>query len=142
MPFLLLPLIFLLRILRFIFPLVMLYLIFRILSGLFSPGPGGGGASSGRGGGGFSGNASGDSRRGQEKETTSQSPRSPYEILGCSPGDTNEEVRRHYRDLVAKYHPDRFIGMDLDDDFVKLASERFSEIQEAYKVIRRLRGLS
>jgi hypothetical protein len=32
--------------------------------------------------------------------------------------------------------------MDLDDDFVKLASERFSEIQEAYKTIRRLRGLS
>ncbi len=141
MPFIVFPLMFLLRIFRFIFPLLMLYLIFRILSGILSPGPGGGGGFSGRRGD-PSGSGSEDFRKEQRREPDSRGPRNPYEILGCSPGDTNEEVRRHYRDLVTKYHPDRFIGMDLDDDFVKLASERFSEIQEAYKTIRRLRGLS
>ncbi len=140
MPFLLFPFMVFLRIFRFIFPLLMLYIIFRILSGAFSSGFRGAGPFSGGGPG--RGPSGGDSRDSYGKTERPRESRNPYEILGCSSGDTNEQIRRHYRDLVAKYHPDRFIGMDLDADFVRLASERFSEIQEAYKQIRRLRGLS
>ncbi|HOR53897.1 MAG TPA: J domain-containing protein, partial [Synergistales bacterium] len=66
--------------------------------------------------------------------------RDPYEVLGCSPGDSDEKIRKAYRRLVAKYHPDKFIGLDLDKEFVDLAAKRFQEVQEAYEHIRRYRG--
>ena len=44
--------------------------------------------------------------------------------------------------MVAKYHPDRFIGQDLDEDFVKLATEKFNEIQSAYDEIKRRKGFN
>ena len=66
--------------------------------------------------------------------------RDPYEVLGCSPGDSDEKIRKAYRRLVAKYHPDKFIGLDLDKEFVDLAAKRFQEVQEDYEHIRRYRG--
>jgi len=68
--------------------------------------------------------------------------RDPYEVLGCAPGDGDEKIRKAYRKLVAKYHPDKFIGLDLDKEFVDLAARRFQEIQEAYERIRRSRGFA
>ncbi len=67
--------------------------------------------------------------------------RNPYSVLGCSPSASDDEVRRRYRELTARYHPDKFIGQKLDDDFVQLASRKFQEIQEAYARIRSVRGL-
>ena len=43
--------------------------------------------------------------------------------------------------MVAKYHPDKFIGQDLDKEFVELATRRFREIQNAYGQIRKMRGM-
>ncbi len=149
--FLMLPILLLLRLLPIIFPLLMLYFVFRLLSGGFSSGfhqP----RWERRYGGGQGGNASSrntsnssdsfNKEEGREERNRKGPSRNPYEILGCSSGDSDEKIRKSYRDLVAKYHPDRFIGMDLDADFVRLASERFSQIQEAYRQIRRFRGLS
>ncbi len=68
--------------------------------------------------------------------------RNPYEVLGCSPRDPDEKIRKAYRSLVARNHPDRFIGLDLDKEFIDLAARRFQEIQEAYEQIRRSRGLA
>ena len=144
--FLMLPVVFLLRLVPMIFPLLVLYFVFRMLSGGFSSGfhqPRG----EKRYGGGYGGSASSRNSENFGGEAKKEKPpkassRNPYEILGCSSEDSNEKIRKSYRDLVAKYHPDRFIGMDLDADFVRLASERFSQIQEAYRQVRRLRGLS
>ncbi|PKL02534.1 MAG: J domain-containing protein [Synergistetes bacterium HGW-Synergistetes-2] len=67
--------------------------------------------------------------------------RDPYTVLGCSPSSSNEEIKKRYRELLAKYHPDKFIGQNLDEDFVALASRKFQEIQEAYGRIRSARGI-
>ena len=151
--FLMLPVLLLLRLLPIIFPLLMLYFVFRLLSRGFSSGGfhqpgwekrydgGQGGNASSRNTSNSSGNFNKEEATGEERNRKGPS-RNPYEILGCFSGDSDEKIRKSYRDLVAKYHPDRFIGMDLDADFVRLASERFSQIQEAYRQIRRLRGLS
>ncbi len=64
----------------------------------------------------------------------------PYEVLNCSRSSSDSDIKKNYRELIAKYHPDRFVGMSLDDDFVRLASEKFQEIQSAYDSIRRERG--
>jgi len=55
--------------------------------------------------------------------------RNPYEVLGLKLGATQEEIKTAYRELVKKYHPDRYQGNPLND----LAEEKMREINEAYE---------
>jgi len=59
----------------------------------------------------------------------------PYEILGASPSDSDEEIKKKYRDLVKKYHPDNYANNPLAD----LAQEKMKEINEAYDAIQKMR---
>ena len=60
---------------------------------------------------------------------------SAYKILEVSPDATNEEVKKAYRELAKKYHPDKV--SHLGPEFQKLANEKFVEIQEAYNTLMR-----
>lgn len=51
-----------------------------------------------------------------------------YEILGIQRTATSEEIKKAYRNLAFKYHPDRNAGN-------KDAEERFKQITEAYDVL-------
>lgn len=53
-----------------------------------------------------------------------------YEVLGISKGASADEVKKAYRNLALKYHPDR-----VSADKKKEAEERFKEISEAYEVL-------
>jgi molecular chaperone DnaJ len=57
--------------------------------------------------------------------------RDPYEVLGINRTASKDEVKKAYRELAKKYHPDRYANNPLND----LAEEKFREIQEAYEVI-------
>ena len=59
----------------------------------------------------------------------------PYEVLGISPNATNDEVKKAYRELSRKYHPDSYVDNPLSD----LAEEKFKEVQEAYDQIMKQR---
>ncbi len=59
----------------------------------------------------------------------------PYEVLGISPNATNDEVKKAYRELSRKYHPDYYADNPLSD----LAEEKFKEVQEAYEQIMKQR---
>ena len=123
------------RLIRFILPLLLMYLVFQVLRNfLYYFGASGyqGRRSS------YSGE-SGDSR--SHNRGASRRTRDPYLILGCSPHATDEEVKSCYRRMVGRYHPDRFIGQELDQEFIDLATERFKEIQDAYDHIRKIRGM-
>ncbi|WP_025322781.1 TerB family tellurite resistance protein [Deferrisoma camini] len=62
-----------------------------------------------------------------------------YEVLGVAPDASDEEIKRAYRELAKKYHPDRVAH--LGDEFRELAHRKFLEIQEAYDRIRSERGM-
>lgn len=55
----------------------------------------------------------------------------PYKVLGISYTASNDEIKKAYRELSRKYHPDSYIDNPLSD----LAEEKFKEIQEAYQQI-------
>lgn len=52
----------------------------------------------------------------------------PYEVLGVSKGASKEDIKKAYRELVKKYHPDQY-G---DNPLRSLAEEKMKEINEAY----------
>ncbi len=62
--------------------------------------------------------------------------RDPYEVLGVSPDSSDDEVKRAYRDLARKYHPDNYQNNPLAD----LAEEKMKEINQAYDAITRARS--
>ena len=65
-----------------------------------------------------------------------------YEILGCDPSVTNDELTRHYRELCQQYHPDRIQSKKLAPDFLEFAEQRFKEIQNAYEIVTEYRRSS
>lgn len=55
----------------------------------------------------------------------------PYEVLGVPHGASEEEIKKAYKELVRKYHPDRYTDNPLAD----LAQEKMKEINEAYDAL-------
>ena len=63
-----------------------------------------------------------------------------YKILEIEPSATNEEVKKAYRKMAVKFHPDKVL--DLGEDVQKAAKEKFQKVQEAYDHIKKQRGFS
>ncbi len=61
-----------------------------------------------------------------------------YKILEISKDASDSEIKKAYREMVKKYHPDKLAGMD--EAYVKGAQEKFNKVQEAYDKIRKERG--
>lgn len=55
----------------------------------------------------------------------------PYEVLGISHNATDQEVKKAYRALSRKYHPDA----NVDKPDAKMYEEKFKQIQQAYQTI-------
>ena len=59
----------------------------------------------------------------------------PYSVLGVNASASDEEVKKAYRELARKYHPDNYQNNPLAD----LAEEKMKEINEAYDAIMKMR---
>ena len=60
-------------------------------------------------------------------------PYNAYKILGISPSVTKAHLKKVYRTLVKKYHPDKFYGQR--EAIIQKAEDKFQEITEAYEII-------
>ena len=83
-----------------------------------------GGYSSGYGG--YSGGSQG----------SAKTKRDPYEILGLSKDATFSEIKKKYRELVKKYHPDILMGKGADEEIIQEGTKKLQEINEAYKILK------
>lgn len=62
----------------------------------------------------------------------------PYKVLGIDRNASDEEVKKAYRELARKYHPDNYANTPLSE----LADEKMKEINEAYETIQKMRKSS
>jgi len=66
---------------------------------------------------------------------------SAYQALGVSKEDSDADIKKSYRRLVREYHPDKLMGQGLPEAMIKEATERSQEIQTAYDLIKKSRGM-
>lgn len=65
--------------------------------------------------------------------------KNPYTVLGIDKSATDEEVKKAYRRMAMKYHPDRVETMG--EEIKRNAEKQFKEINEAYETIKNERGM-
>lgn len=78
-------------------------------------------------------------KQGATGETDTSSIKTAYATLGIEPSVTNEEVKKAYRKLAMRYHPDHYTTQD-ESEF-RFCTEKFQDLQSAYETICRFRGI-
>jgi len=73
-------------------------------------------------------------------------PREPsveecYATLGVRPSASDDEIRRAYRRLLSRHHPDKLAAAGVAEEKVRLANEKTHEIRHAWELIRKARQL-
>jgi DnaJ like chaperone protein len=65
---------------------------------------------------------------------------SDYKVLGIEKTATDDEVKKAYRQMAIRYHPDKVAQMG--EEYVKGANEKFQKIQESYEAIKKSRAMN
>lgn len=64
---------------------------------------------------------------------------SDYKVLGIENNATEDEIKKAYRQMAIRYHPDKVA--QLGEEYQKGAKEKFQKIQEAYENIKKQKGM-
>ncbi|HIP27565.1 MAG TPA: molecular chaperone DjlA [Sulfurovum sp.] len=59
-----------------------------------------------------------------------------YTLLGSSPSDDMNSIKKTYRNLVREYHPDIMISQEKDEAYIEEATAKMQEINQAYQAIK------
>ena len=81
--------------------------------------------------------------RDDQRQAPGQGPtlQQSYATLGLESNAGDQEVKRAYRKLVSKYHPDKLISQGLPDEMMEVSKRRVREINAAYDMIKASRGI-
>jgi len=72
----------------------------------------------------------------QPKATTEDA----YKVLGVSKNDNMDTIKKAYRKLVRQYHPDIIKSQNKGEEYMKEATQKTQEINQAYEMIKKARG--
>jgi len=75
----------------------------------------------------------------QQRRPNQMDSLSAYKILEIEQTATDDEVKKAYRKMAIKFHPDKVAS--LGEAHVKAATEKFQKVQEAYDLVCNIRGL-
>lgn len=64
-----------------------------------------------------------------------------YRVLGIPPSASEGDVRRAYRRLLSRHHPDKLVAQGLPGEWVAVANEHTHQVRRAWETIRNARGL-
>jgi DnaJ like chaperone protein len=67
--------------------------------------------------------------------------RGAYEALGVSPDVSNDEIKKAYRRLMNRNHPDKIAGSNPEADVVAEAERRTREVRGAYEMLKARRSI-
>jgi DnaJ like chaperone protein len=65
-----------------------------------------------------------------------------YQALGVAADCSDRELKQAYRRLMSENHPDKLIAQGVPEEMIKLGTERAQDIQAAYGLVKKHRGLS
>lgn len=77
---------------------------------------------------------------GHRTQTARASLADAYAVLHVSPQAGDEDIKKAYRRLLSRHHPDKLVAKGLPEEMMKLASARTHQIRSAYEKIREKRG--
>lgn len=66
---------------------------------------------------------------------------SPYHVLGVAPQVSDDDLRRHYRKLMAENHPDKLMARGMPQEMIDIATAKIAAMNQAYDEIRKERRL-
>ncbi|RXJ70089.1 molecular chaperone DjlA [Halarcobacter ebronensis] len=64
-----------------------------------------------------------------------------YEVLQSSANDDDSTLKKNYRNLVKKHHPDIISGQGASQDIIDQATKKLQEINQAYELVKKHRGI-
>jgi len=64
-----------------------------------------------------------------------------YALLGVSPQASDDEVKRAYRRLMSRHHPDKLVAKGLPEEMMRVATEKTQEIKAAWERVKQERDL-
>lgn len=77
----------------------------------------------------------------QQAQSQALSLEKAYEVLESTPADDDNAIKKKYRSLVKKHHPDIIAGQGASQSIIDEATTKLQEINEAYELIKKQRGV-
>jgi len=75
----------------------------------------------------------------QPGQSSADSLREAYDILGVKKDDSDATIKKAYRRLMSQHHPDKLVAKGLPEEMMKIATEKTQEIKAAYEEIKQSR---
>lgn len=84
----------------------------------------------------------------QQRRGRAQPPRAradgvaeAYRVLGVERGANDAEIKKAYRRLMSRHHPDKLAAKGLPEEMMRVAQEKAQEITKAYDIVKEARGI-